>query len=929
MSEDHQEAQNKELKSRKKQKRPLWILLLAALAAVAVLLYIFWWPVKADQAYDFTLKTRETVLRIENGTTGSVALDYSLVPKSSLLKARAARSLRNTPLVWSSSDPAVATVDEKGVVTAVDQGAAVITGRFGDLSVSSQVVVFYPLTGIHLNETELTLKKFDRKVLTLSPVPEQALMPTGYSCSSLDESIASIDKNGIVKANAPGETDILFKAGDFETRCHVKVVSPLARIQTEPAILSLNVGENKTLELIVYPADTTDDVSVIWESSDPKVTEVDENGNVRALAPGEARITARTQDRQTETLVEVFAPLQEISLKEEIVRLMKGESQALTVLYTPENTTDDRTAMFTSSDPEAVSVDENGTVTAVGAGGAVITARVGEKEASCEVLVRVPMTGIEISGPNRTVNRGESLTLSVDFYPADTNDDKTIRWESDNPSIVSVEDGALKALTAGETLVTAYCGDFSSKIRITVIVPVNGLEINRTSLSLSKGESASLSAALLPADTTEGGRISFSSSDPSIAKVDGSGNVTAVGGGSCRITASYGGFSASCSVQVLAPLEGISLDQTDVTLIEGKSTKLTVSYIPWDTTDERRVSWSSSDPSVAAVESDGTVRTLAPGTAEVTAKVGEKSATAIIRVKAYVPVQSLTLSEGSISFTSREESCKLTATVAPGDATYPSVSWTSSNTSVASVSADGTVKPVGDGTATITATADGVSASCEVGVTLPKAAEPPKIIVIDAGHGVYWSGAVANGVEEKELTMKTAQACRDYLLEHYANIQVYLTRNGDQPNYTPDHNVRQDIQNRANWAASKGADIVACLHYNAAGGNSRGAMVFYSHNANVTAASKKLAESILKEIVGLGFQNKGVKTSAYGDNDAFGKPDEDYFSIIRNSAYNGIPAVLVEHCFMDNAQDFAMLNPYSLGAADAIGIAKYLGLQEK
>ena len=66
---------------------------------------------------------------------------------------------------------------------------------------------------------------------------------------------------------------------------------------------------------------------------------------------------------------------------------MKGESQTLTVLYTPENTTDDRTAIFTSSDPEAVSVDENGTVTAVGHGTAVIRASVGEAWAECIVRV--------------------------------------------------------------------------------------------------------------------------------------------------------------------------------------------------------------------------------------------------------------------------------------------------------------------------------------------------------------------------------------------------------------------------------------------------------------------------------------------------------------------------------------------------------------
>ena len=903
-----------------KKRFPIWIPVAAALAAAGILLWLFWWAVPADEAYDLSLQTQDLVLTIEDGVAGSGQLSYQLTPKTGLLKARAKKSFAETPLEWTSSDPLVAAVDANGLVTAVEEGGAMLSGRFGNLSVSCPVTVYYPLKGLALSAEKLVLQKQESAVLSVSPLPAQADLPEGVEFVSSDSRVAEVDAQGRVRALSVGEAVITARGDGFKASCPVTVLSAMTGIRIGEAPAEMNVGESVPLSLLYIPEDTTDDRTAVWESSDPAVASVSPEGAVTALAPGTAVISVTVGPFREETEITVYAPLKGISLDAEELHLMKQESVQLSVLYDPENTTDDTTVTFSSADPSVATVDENGLVTAQEGGLTMITAQVGEHQAVCAVTVCVPMTGILIDGVNRTVKRGDTAQLTVSFSPADTNDDRTLEWVSDDPEVATVdEDGLVTAVGPGETLITASCGEFSDKVRITVVIPAEQVTISRDSLDLTKGEGAQLSAEVLPEDTTEGRDVYWSSSDSSVARVDGNGYVTAVGAGSCTIRASHGSLSASCRVTVSAPLTGIGLNKTDITLLEGDSASLSVEYYPWDTTDDRSVSWSSSDSGVASV-SGGSVRAVSAGSCTITATVGRFTASATVRVKAIIRVSSVSLSQTWISFNDWGQTVKLTASVSPGDATYPTVRWSSSDNSVASVTSDGTVRVSGSGSCTITATADGVSATCTVSASLP----PPKVvIVLDPGHGggKPWSGATAvwDGVkyEEKDLTLATAYACKYYLETHYTNITVLMTRYGDSGVYGYNGtNVGVDIDKRAGWAVDQGADILVCMHYNADGSN--GAMVYASGDASVTAASTALGKAILTQIVKLGFADRGVRYSFLENG------QEDFYAIIRSSAKWGLPAVLVEHCFMDDAGDWARLNTDEMGAADAIGIANYL-----
>ncbi len=898
-----------------KKRAGLWIPIVLAMMLAGVLLYLFWWPVSVGEAYDFSLTTDQMVLSIRDGVYEEQTPPYVLTPKSRLLEWRARKAFRAEKLIWSVSDPSVASVREGGTIAALEEGTAALQGRFGDLSVSCPLVVYYPLTGIRFSESALGPQKGESAVLTLSPVPAQAKLPESIVFSSSDDSIVHVSARGEIEALRVGDALITAEADGFKAECVVRVLSPMTDLRLEAGQESLNVGETLALDVFFEPQDTTDDRTLSWEISDPSLAAVDEAGVVTALNPGEVTLRGRAGSFEDEVSLRIFAPLSGISFAEEEVRLLKAETLPLALLFDPVNTTDDTTAVYESSDPATIRVDENGQITAVEGGEATITARVGEKEATCHVMVRVPMTGILIDGKNETLERGETTQRTLSFFPADTNDERTVTWVSDDPSVAEVdENGLITAVGAGETLITASCGEFSDKVRITVVVRVQEVKLSRERLDMKKGETAELSATVLPEDTTEDKTISWRSSDNSVATVS-DGTVSAVGAGNCTITASCGGKSASCEVSVLAPLTGIGLNNTDFTLIAGDSYKLNLSYFPGDTTDDRTIRWTSSDPSVATVDGGGLVTGLSAGTCTVTAAVGNFTVSATVRVNPLIHVSSVSLSRSSYTFTVRGESMTLSTTVSPGNATYPNVRWSSSDSSVATVDGSGTVRVVANGSCTITATADGVSASCQITAALPP---PPVVIILDPGHGGKWPGATAlDGQKEADLNLATAKACRTYLVNNY-NVTVWLTRAGNDDIFVWG-DVDADIRARAQHAKNKEALILVSLHYNSGGGS--GSMVYYSKETKTTDKSYALANSIINRIGAYGFKlsSNSVRYSYFDENNP-----ADYYAIIRYGAEVGIPTVLVEHCFLDNAGDLASLDTTAYGYADALGIADYL-----
>ena len=268
----------------------------------------------------------------------------------------------------------------------------------------------------------------------------------------------------------------------------------------------------------------------------------------------------------------------------------------------------------------------------------------------------------------------------------------------------------------------SYRGNCAGAVTLTATVPVptvavTGVRLNKTSLSFTgTGSSQTLTATVSPSNATNK-TLTWSSSNTSVATVS-NGVVKAVGFGTATITAkSNNGKTASCSVTVNPiAVTGVSLNKTSLSFTgTGSSQTLTATVSPSNATN-KTLTWSSSNTSVATV-SNGVVKAVGFGTATITAKSNNgKTASCSVTVNPIQPTGIKATPETSTLY-GLNGTVKLSANVMPSNATNKAVTWSSRNTSVATVSSDGTVKAVGYGTTVITATTvNGLTSNCTINV---------------------------------------------------------------------------------------------------------------------------------------------------------------------------------------------------------------------
>lgn len=173
-------------------------------------------------------------------------------------------------------------------------------------------------------------------------------------------------------------------------------------------------------------------------------------------------------------------PIQTLTLDPAAMSMDLHTSAQLVVSYSPFDTTDSKKITWSSSNPEIVKV-ENGTITALQFGQAEITAQMGNLKATCQITVGRPLEGITLSVQNLGLNVGDSKQLIVSYYPENTTDAKSINWSSSNPEVVSVQEGTITALHAGNAVIKAIVGQFEATCNITVaesepVYPTDGVD---------------------------------------------------------------------------------------------------------------------------------------------------------------------------------------------------------------------------------------------------------------------------------------------------------------------------------------------------------------------------------------------------------------------------------------------------------------------
>lgn len=336
----------------------------------------------------------------------------------------------------------------------------------------------------------------------------------------------------------------------------------------------------------------------------------------------------------------ILNPLKSINLNKTSGTKYIGETENLTVIYNPSNTTDNKNVTWTSSNNNVASIN-NGVVTAKGIGNAIITAKVGSLTASYKITVIKHDNPVIVKANTLTYNGKEQELITV------SNIKGNICYSYNPISSCSTNESIPKKINAGEYTVYYYVsGDnnYNSKsgsIKVNINKKSGSISYLNKSITKTQGDQAFTNVLTKTGD----GIINYSSSDNKVATIDKNGKVTILSSGNTVIKAIvidgenyfYNIKEASYTLTVNKkiiniPITSISLNKTSGTKYIGETENLIVSYNPSNTTDNKSITWTTSNKKVATIN-NGVVKAVGVGNAVITAKVMNKTATYNITVK--------------------------------------------------------------------------------------------------------------------------------------------------------------------------------------------------------------------------------------------------------------------------------------------------------
>ena len=501
-----------------------------------------------------------------------------------------------------------------------------------------------------------------------SEVVRVATTPGGTSWESSAPEIISVDNRGNITAHASGEATISFKRGEEAVaQCSLTVAEEtiaLEQICFGKEMETLNVGDNLKLVYSLIPENTTQAETPVITSNNACVR-VEKDGTITAVAGGEATVTVAIGGISANINITVneYFPLKSIALSKESVTLTgKGSTETLSIVKTPLNASvSEEEALWTSGN-ESVFTVADGVVTAVGTGTADLKVSLGGKTTSIPITVKgvdILLTGIGFRGYsieediNLTLTAGKTHQLVLVTDPMDATGLGITEWSSSDNDVATVSYGYITAIAEGTTTITASLVqtkadgtevEYTVECNLTVEsadIPLEGVGISHKSVRLGGNETIQLSTKYMPTNANvdaEGNKLAdmvWTSADSSIATVDSAtGLVTGKKTGTTTITATGNGFSVTCQVVVNDSdlVEAISLDKESVTLNLDEEDETQLMCIIQPETITAAPLWKSSNPSIAEVDQNGKVTAYRVGTTEITATLGDKSASCAVTI---------------------------------------------------------------------------------------------------------------------------------------------------------------------------------------------------------------------------------------------------------------------------------------------------------
>ncbi len=653
-------------------------------------------------------------------------------------------SITTDKVSWSSTNPAVATVDSGGLVTAVGRGQTVLGATVGTADGrtlrGTAVVTVVGVQAVAVEGTPASLLLGASAQLTARLTLDAGAAAVPVNWSSSDPAKVSVSGSGVVTGVAIGTATITATAEGKSGTTLVRVVSNVAQMRTVPATATMVVQQ--TLQVAAVLTDAAGNVltgqTVGWSSSSPTVASVTAAGLVAAVAPGTATITATevSTGRTATAALTVLPRVATSTISPANPSFFQGQALQLSVSYFDAGGAllTGRPVIWQTSSPDIANVGRSsGLVTGVAPGTATIIAidSLSGYAANTAVTVVAPVATLVVSPPATTLAIGAAQQLTASAFDANGGPltGRPVTWSSSNAAIASVSTlGLVTAVAPGTATITAAVEGKTALATVTVSPPpVVTVRIAPTSASIVVSAVQQFTASAFDADgnVLTGRAVTWSSTNAAVATVSAAGLVTGVAQGSATVVATVEGKTATAPVVVTAPpVHTVTVTPPTASVITGATQQFTATLrdVAGVLLPGREVMWSSSAAGVATVSASGLVTAVAAGTATVTASSEGKTGTAIVTVT-NPPVATVTVDPPSASLLPGDQ---LTMTARAVDAagnvlTGRQVAWSAAAPAVATISAAGRVTAVAPGTTTVTATVEGKTATATITVNAPVA----------------------------------------------------------------------------------------------------------------------------------------------------------------------------------------------------------------
>lgn len=660
-----------------------------------------------------------------------------------------------------------------------------------------------PITGITLYDTDVFVG--ETATITRAFTPVNTTNKT-LNWSSSDTTKATIDSNGIVTGISPAirsgyssssdhritVTAVSAENSNVSNTCKVGVYNRPTNVTLSPSNATIAVGDTVMIKEYLTPSDAKNEDSDPWWSLNTNIATVSSYGRVTGVSKGSTQIRYeyRTGPSTTKyayiniTVTDDTEPVTGINVSPSTATIGSGGGQTtLTATVSPSNATN-KTVTWTSSDTSISTVNSNGVVTGVNPGTATITGTTsdGGYTDTCVVTVQpIAVTGITLDKHSvSNVGNGDVISFTATISPANASNTGITVNPAGGTYTDLVRNGNVwtfnfrveQSSGTASVSVRTTDGNKTDTCTISIIstVAVTGISLNKSSLSLSSGNTSQLVATVTPSNATNK-TVNWSSSNTSVATVNSSGLVTAISNGNATITAttSSGGYTATCNVSVVTPVTGITLSDSSTTIKYSSISNITKTInatVSPSNASNKNVTWSSSNSDIVSVTPGGVIHGEALGTATITcASVSNPSVTATCTVTVLPTIiiapASTTLNAG--------QTTQLSCTTMPSGI---SIQWVSSNTSVATVNQSGLVEGKSAGTANISAGSNAYGWSNDCVVTVSQSGDTGKSLTIanDTGFEIKY------GKANNESTMSTLGSGNNVNVTLASGESLYILR---------------------------------------------------------------------------------------------------------------------------------------------------------